>query len=207
MRPRNRGVIVQVGSALAYRGIPLQAPYCGAKHALQGFLESVRAELLHEGANVRVTMVQLPALNTPQFTWARTRMPREPQPVPPIFQPEVAAKAIVWAARNPRRELMVAWPTVKAIVGNAVAPGLADRYLADTGYDAQQTDRPVAPDRRDNLFEPVDADEDRGAHGPFDDEARERSLQAAASRHRRSLGVGAALASAAAAVGLLRARD
>ena len=202
MRPRDRGTIVQVGSALAYRGIPLQAPYCGAKHALQGFLESVRAELLHEGANVNVTMVQLPALNTPQFTWARTRMPREPQPVPPIYQPEVAAQAIVWAARNPRRELMVAWPTVKAILGNSVAPGLADRYLARSGYDAQQRDEPHDPSRPDNLFEPVD--EDRGAHGPFDEESRDTSVQAALSRHRRSIGLGA-LASAA-AVGILRGR-
>jgi len=202
MRPRDRGTIVQVGSALAYRGIPLQAPYCGAKHALQGFLESLRAELLHEGANVHVTMVQLPALNTPQFTWARSRMPREPQPVPPIYQPEVAAKAIVWASRNPRRELMVAWPTVKAILGNAVAPGLADRYLARSGYDAQQRDVPADPNRPDNLFEPVD--EDRGAHGPFDDESHDRSIQAALSRHRRSLGLGA-LASAVAALGLSRA--
>jgi len=202
MRPRDRGTIVQVGSALAYRGIPLQAPYCGAKHALQGFLESLRAELLHEGANVHVTMVQLPALNTPQFTWARSRMPREPQPVPPIYQPEVAAKAIVWASRNPRRELMVAWPTVKAILGNAVAPGLADRYLARSGYDAQQRDVPADPTRPDNLFGPVD--EDRGAHGPFDDESHDRSVQAALSRHRRSLGLGA-LASAVAALGLSRA--
>jgi NAD(P)-dependent dehydrogenase (short-subunit alcohol dehydrogenase family) len=202
MRPRDHGTIVQVGSALAYRGIPLQAPYCGAKHALQGFLESIRAELLHEGANVRVSMVQLPALNTPQFTWARNRMPREPQPVPPIYQPEVAAKAIVWAARNPRRELMVAWPTVKAILGNAVAPSLADRYLARSGYDAQQRDEQADPNRPDNLFEPVD--EDRGAHGPFDGESRDSSVQAALSRHRRSLGIGA-LASGA-AVGILRGR-
>ena len=202
MRPRDRGTIVQVGSALAYRGIPLQAPYCGGKHALQGFLESLRAELIHEGSSVQLTMVQLPALNTPQFTWARTRMPREPQPVPPIFQPEVAAEAIVWAARNQRRELKVAWPTVKAILGNAVAPGLADRYLADSGYDAQQTDTPVGPDRRDNLFEPVD--EDRGAHGPFDEESHERSVQAVLSRHRRSLGLGA-VAAALAAVGASRA--
>jgi hypothetical protein len=200
MRPRDRGTIVQVGSALAYRGIPLQAPYCGAKHALQGFLESLRAELLHEGSSVRVTMVQLPAVNTPQFTWARTKMPREPQPVPPIYQPEVAAQAIVWAAANPRRELMVGWPTVKAILGNAVAPGLADRYLADTGYDAQQRDEPTRPDRPDNLFEPVD--DDRGAHGPFDGEARDRSVQAALSRHRRSLGLGAL--AGALAVGTLR---
>jgi len=204
MRPRDRGTIVQVGSALAYRGIPLQAPYCGAKHALQGFLESLRAELLHEGANIHVSMVQLPALNTPQFTWARTRMPKEPQPVPPIYQPEVAAKAIVWAAKHPRRELMVGWPTVKAIMGNAVAPGLADRYLAKNGYDAQQRDEPHDPSRPDNLFEPVDVDEDRGAHGPFDDESRDRSIQAVLSRHRRVLGLGA-LASAATA-GILRRR-
>jgi hypothetical protein len=200
MRPRDRGTIVQVGSALAYRGIPLQAPYCGAKHALQGFLESLRAELIHEGSSVRVTMVQLPALNTPQFTWARTRMPREPQPVPPIFQPEVAARAIVWAASNPRRELMVGWPTVKAIVGNAVAPGAADRYLGDTGYEAQQRDEAVRPGRPDNLFESVDAD--RGAHGPFDEDSHERSVQATLSRHRRSLGLGAL--AGAVALGTLR---
>jgi hypothetical protein len=202
MRPRDRGTIVQVGSALAYRGIPLQAPYCGAKHALQGFLESLRAELLHEGSAVHVSMVQLPALNTPQFTWARTRMPKEPQPVPPIYQPEVAAKAIVWAARNPRRELMVGWPTVKVILGNSVAPGVVDRYLAKNGYDAQQRDEPHDPSRPDNLFEPVD--EDRGAHGPFDGESRERSIQAALSRHRRALGLGAAVSAAAA--GILRRR-
>jgi NAD(P)-dependent dehydrogenase (short-subunit alcohol dehydrogenase family) len=203
MRPRDRGTVVQVGSALAYRGIPLQAPYCGAKHALQGFLESVRAELLHEGSNVRLTMVQLPALNTPQFTWARTRMPRHPQPVPPIFQPEVAAEAIVWAVSNPRRELMVGWPTVKTIVGNAAAPGVADRYLARQGYDAQQTDGPVDPERPDNLFEPVEGD--CGAHGPFDDRAKTWSLQAALSRHRRALGLGA-LAGIAGVLGL-RSRD
>jgi NAD(P)-dependent dehydrogenase (short-subunit alcohol dehydrogenase family) len=195
MRPRDRGTIVQVGSALAYRGIPLQAPYCGAKHALQGFLESLRTELLHEGSHVRVTMVQLPALNTPQFTWARTRMPREPQPVPPIYQPEVAARAIVWAADHPRRELMVAWPTVKTIVGNAVVPGLADRYLSRSGYEAQQRSEAHDPARPDNLFEPVEGD--RGAHGPFDTESRDGSIQAGLSRHRRLLGVGA-LASAAA---------
>ena len=204
MRPRDRGTIVQVGSALAYRGIPLQAPYCGAKHALQGFLESLRTELLHEGANVHVTMVQLPALNTPQFTWARTRMPREPQPVPPIYQPEVAAKAIVWAAHNPRRELMVAWPTVKAILGNAVAPGLADRFLARAGYDAQQRDEPHDPSRPDNLFEPVDGD--RGSHGLFDAQSRDRSIQAELSRHRRSLGLGAVASMAALGVARLARR-
>jgi NAD(P)-dependent dehydrogenase (short-subunit alcohol dehydrogenase family) len=174
MGPRNRGVIVQVGSALAYRGIPLQAPYCGAKHALQGFLESVRCELLHDGSQIRLTMVQLPAVNTPQFTWARGKLPRTPQPVPPIFQPEVAAGAIVWAAHHPQRELMVGGPTVKAILGNAVAPSFADRYLARNGFDAQQTDKP-ANGRPDNLFAPVEGTQ--AAHGPFDDQAKSRSWQ------------------------------
>jgi NAD(P)-dependent dehydrogenase (short-subunit alcohol dehydrogenase family) len=175
MTPRDRGVIVQVGSALAYRGIPLQGAYCGSKHALQGFLESLRAELLHDGSKVRVTMVQLPALNTPQFTWSRSKMPRRAQPVPPIFQPELAADAIVWAARNSHRELLVTWPTIKAVLGNAVAPGLADRYLAKNGYDAQQTDEPADHDRPNNLFEPVPGDQ--GARGPFDAEARSRSFE------------------------------
>jgi short-subunit dehydrogenase len=195
MRERDAGVIVQVGSALAYRGIPLQAAYCGAKHALQGFLESLRAELLHEGSNVRLTMVQLPALNTPQFTWSRAKLPHSPQPVPPIFQPEVAADAIVWAASHPRRELMVGWPTVKAIVGNALVPSIADRYLAHNAYAAQQTDQPVDPARRDNLFEPVPGE--HGAHGPFDEEARGRSVQFRLNKHRIPLLVGlAALAGA-----------
>jgi NAD(P)-dependent dehydrogenase (short-subunit alcohol dehydrogenase family) len=195
MRPRDSGVIVQVGSALAYRGIPLQAAYCGSKHALQGFLESLRAELLHDGSHVRLTMVQLPALNTPQFTWSRAKLPRAPQPVPPIFQPEVAADAIVWAAKHPRRELMVGWPTVKAIVGNALVPGIADRYLARTGFDAQQTDDPVDPNRPDNLFEPVPGDQ--GAHGPFDDQSRTRSIQLRLVKHRVPLLAGvAALAGA-----------
>jgi NAD(P)-dependent dehydrogenase (short-subunit alcohol dehydrogenase family) len=181
MVPRDQGVIVQVGSALAYRGIPLQAAYCGSKHALQGFLESVRAELLHDGSSVRVTMVQLPAINTPQFQWGRTKMPRKPQPVPPIYQPEVAAEAVVWAARHPERQLMVGWPTVRAIFGNAVAPGLVDRFLARNGYSSQQTDEPVEPDRDDNLFEPAAGD--YGAHGPFDSESRPHSLQLWARTH------------------------
>jgi NAD(P)-dependent dehydrogenase (short-subunit alcohol dehydrogenase family) len=190
MRPRDQGVIVQVGSALAYRGIPLQAAYCGGKHALQGFLESLRAELMHEGSHVHLTMVQLPALNTPQFTWSRAKLPRSPQPVPPIFQPEVAAEAIVWAASHPRRELMVGWPTVKAIVGNAIVPGIADRYLARTGFDAQQTDQPLDRDRPDNLFEPVPGDQ--GARGPFDEQSRRRSIQLKLSKHRIPLLAGLA---------------
>jgi NAD(P)-dependent dehydrogenase (short-subunit alcohol dehydrogenase family) len=202
MRPRDHGTIVQVGSALAYRGIPLQAPYCGAKHALQGFLESLRTELMHEGSHVRLTMVQLPALNTPQFSWSRTKMPRHPQPVPPIFQPEVAANAIVWAAAHPGRQLSVGWPTVKAILGNAVAPWYADRYLARTGFDSQQLDEPVEPGRPDNLFEPVPGD--FGAHGRFDERAKPRSVQLWARTHAVVV-----TASAAALAGLaaLTARD
>jgi NAD(P)-dependent dehydrogenase (short-subunit alcohol dehydrogenase family) len=175
MRPRDRGVVVQVGSALAYRGIPLQAPYCGAKHALQGFLESLRCELLHDRSNVQLTMVQLPAVNTPQFTWARGKLPRTPQPVPPIFQPEVAADAIVWAAHHPQREVMVGGATVKAIVGNAIAPSFADRYLARNGFDAQQTSEPTNGDRPDNLFAPVGGTQ--AAHGPFDAQSKSRSWQ------------------------------
>ena len=187
MRPRDRGVIVQVGSALAYRGIPLQAAYCGGKHALQGFLESLRTELMHDGSHVQLTMVQLPALNTPQFTWSRAKMPHEPQPVPPIFQPEVAADAIFFAAGHPRREVMVGWPTVKAIVGNAVAPSVADHYLADNGFQAQQTDRPLPHMREGNLFAPVPGRQ--GAHGPFDRQAKRRSLQLWATKNRRWLGL------------------
>src|SRR5439155_4681786 len=190
MVPRDRGVIVQVGSALAYRGIPLQAAYCGSKHALQGFLESLRAELLHDGSHVRLTMVQLPALNTPQFTWSRAKLPRAPQPVPPIFQPEVAADAIVWAASHPRRELKVGWPTVEAVVGNAIAPRLADRYLARAGFDAQQTATPLTAERADNLFAPVPGRQ--AARGPFDERARRHSVQLLLTKHRRPLLAGLA---------------
>jgi NAD(P)-dependent dehydrogenase (short-subunit alcohol dehydrogenase family) len=196
MLPRDRGTIVQVGSALGYRGIPLQSAYCGAKHALEGFLDSLRTELLHDGSNVRVTAVELPALNTPQFSWGRTKMPRQPQPVPPIFQPEVAADAIVWAARNERRELYVGWPTVQAVVGNKIAPGLADLYLARTAYDSQQIDEPVPPDRRDNLFEPVPGD--FAAHGRFDDRAKPRSAQLWLTKRRGWLAAGALAALAGA---------
>jgi NAD(P)-dependent dehydrogenase (short-subunit alcohol dehydrogenase family) len=158
MRPRDRGTIVQVGSALAYRSIPLQAPYCGAKAAIRGFTDAVRCELLHERSRIHVTMVQLPALNTPQFAVARTKLPRRPKPVPPIFQPEVAVEAIVWAASQRRREVHVGGSTVLAILGSKIAAALGDLYLARTGYDAQQTDELVEPDRGDNLFEPVPSD-------------------------------------------------
>jgi NAD(P)-dependent dehydrogenase (short-subunit alcohol dehydrogenase family) len=185
MLPRDRGVIVQVGSALAYRGIPLQAAYCGAKHAIQGFTESLRCELLHDRSRVRVTMVQLPAMNTPQFGWVKSRLPRKPQPVPPIFQPEVAADAIVWAASHDRRELSVGGPTVAAIYGNKIAAGVLDRYLARTGYDAQQTDEPADPARADNLWAPLPGD--AGAHGAFDDRAWATSPQTWINTHMRTI--------------------
>jgi NAD(P)-dependent dehydrogenase (short-subunit alcohol dehydrogenase family) len=194
MLPRDGGSIVQVGSALAYRGIPLQSAYCGAKHAIQGFTESLRCELLHDGSKVRISMVQLPALNTPQFEVVRTRLPRRAQPVPPIYQPEVAARAVLAAADGSRREWWTGGSTVKALVGNKLAAGFADRYLARTGYEAQQTEEPVNGDRPDNLFEPVPGD--HGAHGRFDDQARERSFQLQASKHRVALLVAGAAASA-----------
>ena len=191
MLPRDRGAIVQVGSALAYRGIPLQSAYCGAKHAIQGFMDSLHCELLHDGSRVRVTMVQMPAVNTPQFDWVKTRMPGAPQPVPPIFQPEVAAEAVLWAAEHDRPELYVGISTVVAIVGNKLAPRLGDAYLARTGYASQQTEEPVDPRRRDNLWEPVPGD--HGAHGRFDARAHSRSPQLWLTMRRRAvaLGVGA----------------
>ncbi len=195
MLPRERGVIVQVGSALAYRGIPLQAAYCGAKHAVQGFTESLRSELLHGRSRVRVTMVQLPALNTPQFDWVKSRLPHHPQPVPPIYQPEVAARAIHWAAHHPRRELNVGISTFAAIVANHLAPGLVDRYLARTAYRSQQAEFLVEPDRKDNLWQPLPGD--RGAHGIFSYRAAHRSPQLWLATHRAAL-AGTLLAVAAA---------
>jgi NAD(P)-dependent dehydrogenase (short-subunit alcohol dehydrogenase family) len=185
MLPRNRGVIVQIGSALAYRGIPLQAAYCAAKHAIQGFCDSLRCELMHDKSNVQLTMVQLPALNTPQFSWVKSRLPRRAQPVPPIFQPEVAAEAIYFAAHHPRREFYVGGPTVGAIVGNRFAPGLLDRYLADTGYESQQYNGPEDPDRSHNLWHSVPGD--HGAHGAFDIRAKTFSPQLWASQRRALL--------------------
>lgn len=173
MKQRDRGHIIQVGSALAYRAIPLQAAYCGAKHALRGFTDSLRSELIHDGSNVQLTMVQLPAMNTPQFSWCRTRLPMHPMPVPPIYQPEVAARAIVDSIGYRRREVFVGKPTVKAILGSKLVPGYVDHKLADMGYDGQQSELPVSPDRRDNLFAPVEGD--HGAHGIFDAQSDERS--------------------------------
>jgi hypothetical protein len=204
MRPRDSGVVVQVGSALAYRAIPLQAAYCAAKHAIEGFTESLRCELLHDGSNVRATMVQLPALNTPHFSVVRTRLPRHPKPVPPIFEPELAARAVVFAAEHPRRELWVGGSTVRALLANRIAPGLLDRYLARNGYDTQQTQEPLERRSADNLVEALPGD--RGAHGIFDAEARSRSIQFLATTHRRLLATAAAGAAAALAA-LARKRE
>ncbi|MBV8778764.1 MAG: SDR family oxidoreductase [Alphaproteobacteria bacterium] len=198
MRQRDRGAIVNVGSALAYRAIPLQSVYCGAKYAVRGFTDSLRTELLHDGSAVRLVMVHLPAVNTPQFDWALNKIGKRPQPVPPIFQPEVPARAIVDAALHPhRREVWVGLPTVTAILANKLAPGLLDRYLATAGYSGQITDEPLPPDAPANLFR--SADGDYGAHGRFDDRAHAVSYQAVASRHRGAvamtlfgLGLGAA---------------
>jgi NAD(P)-dependent dehydrogenase (short-subunit alcohol dehydrogenase family) len=206
MRRSGRGgAIVQVGSALAYRGIPLQTAYCGAKHAVQGFTESLRCELLHEGSNVHVTMVQMPAVNTPQFTWVLSRLRRHPKPVPPIYQPEIAARAIVYAADHPRRrEYWVGASTVGTLIANAVVPGVLDRYLARTGFDSQQTGEP-AERARPNLWQPADraAGQDQGAHGSFDREAKTRSPQLWASQHRRPLTIGLVVGSA---LGVVAAR-
>lgn len=202
MLPRDRGIVIQVGSALAYRGIPLQAAYCAAKHAIQGFCDSLRCELIHDQSRVRLTMVEMPALNTPQFSWVKSRLPRKAQPVPPIFQPEVAAEAIVFASHNSRREIYVGMPTVEAIVGNKIAPGLLDHYLARTCYDSQQHDGPEDPNRAHNLWEPVDADHDHGAHGSFDTRASFHSPQLWTSIHRTWVIAGGAFALLSAIVAL-----
>jgi NAD(P)-dependent dehydrogenase (short-subunit alcohol dehydrogenase family) len=206
MKERGRGTIVHVGSALAYRGIPLQSAYCGSKHAIQGFHEALRCELLHDKSPVHVTMVQLPAVNTPQFTWVRSLLPRKPQPVPPIYEPEVAGRAIVYAADHPRRrEYWVGGSTAATLVANAVAPGLLDRYLARTGYDSQQTSEPQDPDAPQNLWSPADAHRDFGTTGRFDDRAESRSAQVWASQHHGAIGVTGVLGAIAGA-GLLVAR-
>jgi NAD(P)-dependent dehydrogenase (short-subunit alcohol dehydrogenase family) len=202
MLKRDRGTVVQVGSALAYRGIPLQSAYCGAKHAIQGFNESLRCELLHDGSRVRVTMVQMPAVNTPQFGWVRSRLPQRAQPVPPIYEPEVAAEAVLYAADHPgRREYWVGGSTALTLAANAIAPGLLDRYLAKTGFSSQESGQRRPADQPDNLDRPADAGSDFGAHGSFGKRSHRRSVQLWASHHH---GVVAA-AGAAAAGGLMLA--
>jgi short-subunit dehydrogenase len=203
MVPRDNGVIVQVGSALAYRAIPLQSAYCGAKHAIQGFTESLRSELYHSRSRVHVAMVQMPALNTPQFEWVKSRLRGRPKPVGRIYQPEVGAQAVLYAAHHRRSEIYVGYPAAEAIVANRIAPRLLDRYLGRTGFDSQQAEEPDDPNRPDNLWQTVSGP--FGAHGRFDHEAHDKSLQLAAVEHRRGL----ALAGLAAA-GLfwaLRRRD
>jgi NAD(P)-dependent dehydrogenase (short-subunit alcohol dehydrogenase family) len=198
MLPRGSGTILQVSSALAFRAIPLQSAYCAAKHAVKGFTESLRTELLHEGSGVRVTMVHMPALNTPQFGWVRSRLPHKAQPVPPIFQPEVGAEAVVYAALHPgRRDLTVGASTLEAIWGNRVAPKVLDRYLARTGYRSQQTGEPEQPGRPDNLWTPLPGD--HGAHGAFDSRARAHSAQLWLTEHRGLALVAAGIAGAVAA--------
>jgi NAD(P)-dependent dehydrogenase (short-subunit alcohol dehydrogenase family) len=202
MKPRDRGVIVEVGSALAYRSIPLQAAYCASKHAIVGFTDSLRCELSHDRSHVKLTAVHMPAVNTPQFGWVRSRLPDKAQPVPPIFEPEVAAKAILAMAKYPRRELLVGGPTILAVWGQKFIPGILDWYLGRTGYAAQQTAEPL-PVRPDNLAAPVDERVDRGAHGRFDRRAKDSSLALELSLHR---GVIAAVAMGAAATVALASR-
>lgn len=192
MKPRNKGTIILVGSALAYRGIPLQSAYCGAKHAIHGFFESLRSELIHEKSKIKLCMVQLPAMNTTQFEFVKSYLPNKPKPMGKIYEPEVAARAIVDVAKNFERELYVGYPTVKTILGNKVAPGYLDKYLAETGFDGQQTDEPESPDRKDNLYEPLPGD--HGAHGDFDAEATNTSAETWMATHKKSsLGLAAAL--------------
>ncbi|GAU70566.1 short-chain dehydrogenase/reductase SDR family protein [Streptomyces sp. NBRC 110611] len=208
MLPRNAGTVVQVGSALGHRSVPLQSAYCGAKHAVQGFTSAVRTELLHQESDVHITMVQMPAVNTPQFSWVLSRLPRHPQPVPPIYQPEVAAHAIAYAADHPhRKQYYVGASTAATIWANAIAPGLLDRYLARTGYDSQQTDEAPTSDRATNLWQPADGPDGRdyGAHGIFDSQARPHSAQAALARH-PALTAGALAAGALWALALRRSR-
>ncbi|HEY3446460.1 MAG TPA: SDR family oxidoreductase [Myxococcales bacterium] len=192
MRDRDEGTIIQIGSALAYRSIPLQSAYCAAKAAIRGFTDSLRSELIHDGSRVRLSMLQLPALNTPQFDVVRSRLPRRPQPVPPIYQPEIVARAALRVAEHPTRELWVAGSAWKAIVGQRLIPGLLDRYLARKGYDAQQTSEPAEPGRPDNLDAPLPGD--RGAHGRFDERSRRKSLELWARLHPGSLAAGLAAA-------------
>jgi short-subunit dehydrogenase len=205
MSQRNRGHIIQVGSALAYRSIPLQSAYCATKHAIVGFTDSLRCELIHDDSKVEISVAHLPAMNTTQFGWVLSRLPRKPQPVPPIYQPEVVAEAIYYLSQNPRREMWIGGPTVKAIVGQKAIPGILDYYLGKTGYDAQQYDGAPGPNRQDNVWQPVPGD--HGAHGQFDSRSRNFSAQVWADEHRVALALGAlgaGLLAAASAFGVFK---
>jgi NAD(P)-dependent dehydrogenase (short-subunit alcohol dehydrogenase family) len=207
MRPRGRGTIVQVGSALGERSIPLQSAYCGAKHAINGFTSSLRCELRHEKSGVHVTVVQMPAVNTPQFSWVRSRLPRHPQPVPPIYQPEVAARGVLYAADHPqRKEYWVGASTTATLLANRLAPAVLDRYLARTGYSSQQTSQSIEPGRSDDLFQPVDGTggTDHGARGIFDDKSHDRSPQLWLAQHART---SSAVVAGAIVAGALLARQ
>jgi len=203
MLPRDKGAIVLVGSALAYRGIPLQSAYCGAKHAIQGFIDSIRSELLRAKSKVTITMVQMPGVNTPQFDWIRAKLPGQPRPVGKVYQPEVAGRAIYFAAHDGRKEMLVGLPTIEAVWGNKVASSAMDDYLAATGFASQQRPERVSPDRRDNLFDPVPGD--HGAHGSFDDEAVDSSAELWISEHKSQLGIAALGAAALAGAGFMLA--
>jgi NAD(P)-dependent dehydrogenase (short-subunit alcohol dehydrogenase family) len=208
MRPRNRGTIVQVGSALCYRSIPLQSPYCGAKSAIRGFTDSIRCELIHHRSKIRMTMVHMPAVNTPQFTWNRVKSGlNHPQPLPPIFQPEIAGRAIYWAAQKSPREMWVGGSTVLAIMVQKIAPRIGDLWLALTGYKSQQTPQPISADRPDNLYRPADSSKDFGAHGEFDEKAKPRSWETELVMNRQWLLAGAALAGAAVLTTSIRRRQ
>lgn len=202
MLPRDKGIIVQAGSALGARSIPLQSAYCACKHAINGFTDSLRCELIHDKSNVHVTTVQLPAMNTPQFDWVKSRLAYRAQPVPPIFQPEVAARAIYWAAHHRRREVWVGGSTAAAIVGQKFIPGLLDLYLGKTGYKSQQTARPENPDRPHNLYRPVDDDRDFGPHGRFDSRSRDRSEEVWLDLHKSWIVAGATALAGLAALGV-----
>lgn len=206
MLPRNKGTIVQVGSALAYRSIPLQSAYCASKHAIVGFTDSLRCELIHDKSEVHVTCVHLPAMNTPQFGWVKSRLPHKAQPVPPIYEPEVAARAIYWAAHQRRREVWVGSSTVEAIVGQKFIPGLLDIYLGKSGYRSQQTSEAEDPNRRNNLYEPVDDNRDRGPHGEFGNQSAGNSEQVWLDRHRDWI-IGGAIGLGALVLALLKKRD
>ncbi len=205
MLPRDQGKIVEVGSTLAYRGIPLQTAYCGAKHAIQGFTEALRSELIHNKSNVQLTMVQLPAVNTPQFTWGRNKLPRKAQPVPPIYQPELVAEAVYWAAHRKKRQLYIGGSTLIVIMGNKFFAKFGDWYLAKTGYDSQMRPDPRDPEQPNNLFNPVDSTQDYGAHGAFDDRSTNRSYELWAAEHKGIVAGALAGVGGLAAAGLLLA--
>ncbi len=207
MLPRDRGTIVQVGSALAYRSIPLQSAYCGAKHGIAGFTDSIRCELIHDRSNVHITMVNMPALNTPQFSWVKSRLTHKAQPVPPIYEPEVAARGIYWAAHHRRRQLELGGSTLMAVVGQKLVPGLLDQYLGRTGYDSQQHDGFEDPNRPNNLWNPVDGNRDHGAHGSFDDRAKNFSRELWALEHVGWIGAATAAALGTGIAAYLRSRS